>query len=319
MNTSVFHSVVFGIFALMVYGGSWCVTGMVLSRAPRHGVDAGVFQGMASLVNVLFSLAVIISGQLLCHCSFDAVAAVFLNDVIDAGFSYYGLRTMSLAMQCGPNGIIWGIAQSAMLIPFLAGCLFLGEQTSVWGLSGVGILLAGVACFGLSKSNAVSETNCLWTWRRLAFLAMLLCGIGQTLTTLPSYFEATREIPSPFRVTSTGCGTLLAMVLDTWRNQHPSNLPKGNSLLKNNLCNPLLWKYILLAQGINLPLSYFLLYPGINVLGSHGLARISYPLMVGASIVAFTVASRMHMKEKLSLPQFAALIFTLTGLALLCI
>ncbi|MBO4619531.1 MAG: hypothetical protein J5654_05415 [Victivallales bacterium] len=316
MNLSFFHSTSFGILALLVYGGSWCITGMVLSRAPRHGVDAGVFQGMSALVNVLFSLVVILGGQMLNHCSALAVVGVFLNDVLDAGFSYYGLRIMSKAMQFGPNGIIWGITQSCMIIPFLASCLFLGEHPNGWGMAGLGVLLAGLGCYGLSKSNPVSETIVLGNWRKLAFFAMLLCGIGQTLTTLPSYFEPTRVIPSPFRVISTGCGTVLAMLLDTCRDLRFS---EKNTLLRNNFCNPLLWKYICLSQGISLPLSYFLLYPGINALSSHGLARISYPLMVGASIVAFTLASMIHMKEKLSLLQFAALVFTLTGLALLCI
>ena len=316
MNLSFYHSTSFGILALLIYGGSWCVTGMVLSRAPRHGVDAGVFQGMSALVNVLFSLVVVLGGQMLSHCSAIAVGCVFLNDVMDAGFSYYGLHIMSKAMQFGPNGIIWGITQSCMIIPFLASCLFLDEHPNGWGMAGLGVLLAGLGCYGLSRANPGSETNVPGNWRKFAFLAMLLCGIGQTLTTLPSYFEPTRVIPSPFRVISTGCGTVLAMLLDTRRTP---NLPKEKPLLRNNFCNPLLWKYICLSQGISLPLSYFLLYPGINALSSHGLARISYPLMVGASIVAFTLASMIHMKEKLTLLQFAALVFTLTGLALLCI
>lgn len=315
-NSALFESSVFGIIALLVVGASWCVTGIVMSAAPKQKVDPGIFQGVAAAVNVLISLMIILPGSSLAECDWDVVGLVFLNDIAEISLNFYAMILMSRAMQLGPNGIIWGIVQSCMIIPFLMGCLFLGESFTLMGGIGACVLLAGLGCYSLSQDNRAVGTAGNNSWKKLAFGAMILCGLSQTLTTLPSYFDASQQIPSVFRILGTGCGTMLAMFFAMWINARQGAAAPG---LIQTLKNPALWKLVLLFQGVSLPLNYCLLYPGMNALGIHGLARISYPLMVGACIISFTITSIVYMKERVGFWQILAMLCCLSALVFLCL
>lgn len=45
--------------------------------------------------------------------------------------NYAGLQAMGKGMQLGPNGAVWGIMQSALIVPFLGGILLFGQVLTV--------------------------------------------------------------------------------------------------------------------------------------------------------------------------------------------
>jgi uncharacterized membrane protein len=96
-----------------------------------------------------------------------------------------GLFAVSRAMRTGHNGVVWALSQSAMLISFLAGVILWKDSISFGGWMGVMLIMVAMVWLGL---NTVSSDNWrkggIWVW--LAFLAMLLLGVGQVMTGIPS-------------------------------------------------------------------------------------------------------------------------------------
>ena len=52
-SASFFDSLAFGITALVLVGGSWCLVGLVMSDAPKRGVDTSLVQFFGSFTSVI--------------------------------------------------------------------------------------------------------------------------------------------------------------------------------------------------------------------------------------------------------------------------
>lgn len=315
---SFFHSLAFGITALVIVGGSWCICGLVMGSAPKHGVSSAVVQRISAVVSCVVSVIVLLAtGAWRCDASTSAVlwtcGCYFAASVVNASM----LQLMSMAMQRGPNGIIWCIIQSALLFPFLVGVLFFHVTAGWLQALGLAMLLAALVTFGMSKDNTVrsdTSNDGAISWKALAFLAFLITGLQQNLSTLPSYFEEARQVSSVLRTLCGALGTILTTII--W------SLVKGESSIflcdKKTFCNPHFWGYIVAMNGFGLFASYFLLYPGIDILARNDLGGMGYPLMVGSCIVSFTLASIFLLRETFRWKQALAVALCLAGLIALC-
>lgn len=61
--------------------------------------------------------------------------------------NYAGLQAMGKGMQLGPNGAVWGIMQSALIVPFLGGILLFGQVLTVPRLAGILLLVTALFFF----------------------------------------------------------------------------------------------------------------------------------------------------------------------------
>ena len=307
-----FSSLTFGIMAMVIVGGSWCLVGLVMGDAPKKGIDASLVQLCGAFFSAVFSLLIMILSSAYSTAMPTATFFTCLTYFAASMLNFIMLQLMSQAMQCGPNGIIWAIIQSALVFPFIVGILLFGVKFTFLRGVGIVLLLAALVLFALTRNNSRGLGGS--KWKLLAFAGMTLAAIQQNLATLPSYFEAAHGVPSIVRALAAAAGTFFMAVL--W-NLFQMNR-KRLETLKRGVCSPTLWKYIAALQFFHLVFAYTLFYPGMNVMAGAGMGGMCYPMMVGSCIVTFTLSSIWLLKEKVRPVQVTALTVCIAGLVLIC-
>ncbi|MBS1370548.1 MAG: hypothetical protein HPZ91_11390 [Lentisphaeria bacterium] len=306
-----FSSAWFGVGAMVIVGGSWCLIGLVMGDAPKRGIEPSLVQLFGNTFSVALSIVIMFATGGVPQCSWRVTLVTCGVYAVAGMMNFFMLQIMAYAMQRGPNGIIWAIIQSALIFPFLGGVIFFGVELTLPRLGGILFLLAALALFGMAKNNSENGGR----WRLLAFICLAICAVQQNLMTAPSYCEEARAIGSIVRSLSVAGGGLAGAIL--------YNLARMNgerrAQLRGNLLNPVLWKYIGALQFFNLIFAYTLFYPGMNAMADAGLGGMCYPMMVGSCIITFTLSSVWLLKERVRPLQLAALAVCITGLILLCI
>lgn len=307
----------FGVPALLTVGASWSLVGVVLGRAPRDGLDTGFVQLCGGIGSLAFGSLLL---WILAPSAPGGLAVVLPTCAVylcAGAVNFCGLQAMSAGMKRGPHGIVWSIMQSALVFPFLVGVIGFGEKFTLPRGTGLVLLLAALALFGMARDNGgPAGAKSGGEWRRWAFLALGLMAIQQTLGTLPSYFAAAREVSSVARTLSAGTGTVLAAIVTLgWRRSRGGAAPVNAAA---QLRNPRLWLYAGTLQFFGLLFAYTLLYPGLDAMARAGAGAVSYPMLVGSCMVAFLLYARWGLGERLTKFQFAGLTLALAGLAGFC-
>lgn len=314
---SFFSSVWFGVIAMLIVGGSFCLVGLVMGDAPKRGIEPSLVQLFGACFSILAGLVIMLIMNAVPVCSWKIWLPVCLTYATAGALNFVMLQVMSYAMQRGPNGIIWSIIQSALIFPFLGGVLFFGVLLTPFRAGGILTLLAALVLFGMAKDQKagtkVNEKK--RGWRGAAFLCLAICAVQQNLMTAPSYFEDARAVTSIARSLATASGTFLGALVYNLLKMNAERLAQ----LRSNLGRWTLWRYIIALQFFGLIFSYTLLYPGMNVMADAGLGGICYPMMVGSCIVTFSLASVCLLKEPMTLLQAVALTVCITGLVLICL
>ena len=89
MDGSIFSSVTFGLFGVILTGMSWSVIGTIMSDAPKHGVRAEIYQG----VSAFFGIVVGIIGTICAGgCGEIPVLALYLYFFVDVLANITGVR-----------------------------------------------------------------------------------------------------------------------------------------------------------------------------------------------------------------------------------
>lgn len=305
-----FSTAAFGIIAMVIVGASWCLVGLVMGDAPKKGIDSSLVQLWGAVIAVIASILIMFATSDYSTASFKITLYVCLILGFSAALNFLMLELMSRAMQCGPNGVIWSIIQSAMVFPFMVGMIFFDVAFTF--LRGLGILclLGALVLFAFTKDNLYTGGK----WKMLAFAGLVITAIQQNLSVLPSYFPEADKVPSIVRVIATELGFMISAIIWNLFRMTREHWQK----IKSNLKNGMLWKYTVALQFFNLFFSYTLHYPGMNVMADHGMGGMSYPMMVGSCIISFTLSSIFLLKEKVNFYQIGALVVCISGLILIC-
>ena len=312
-----FHSLTFGITALVVVGASWCLIGLVMGNVAKHGLTATPVLRIGSIISCLASAVIyFLTGAYRSDVPLSVIGWTCLAFFVSGFANNCMLSVMSKAMQKGPNGVIWCIIQSAVIFPFLVGIFCFDVQTNRWQLGGFGLLLAALVEFGLAKDNTVKgvSSSSGMSWRTLAFLAFLITGFQQSMHNLPPYFESAREVSSILKTLVNSFGGLCATTVWSLCAREPSPFLFSKAVLRNRW----FWGYAIALQAFGLVSAYLLQYRGMDILAANGLGSMSYPVLIGSCIVAFTVSSVVFLKERLHWRQLVAVILCVAGLILLC-
>ena len=291
-----------GIALLIAAGTSWVLVGAVIGHAARRNIPVPSVQALSAAIMLPVSI-----GVLLIHPDPECaphVRLLTMLSIFGSGFlNYFVLNLMGKAMKTGPNGIVWAMVQSALIFPFLAGVIFFGVALTAFRLTGLGAILAALACFGLARDNNSTGSD----WRRAALCSFLLAGINQNLSNLPSYFPEAAAVGSVSRSLSGQLGTLAAFLLMQGRGLFT---PEYRALLRGGA----VWRYAGLLAGVNLVSGYFLMYRGFNLVAEAGAGAVSYPVLVSSCMVGFALYSSVVLKEKLRLLPGLGLACALAGL-----
>ena len=323
MNQNFFQSLPFGIIALCIMGSSWTLTGLVLGDAPKHAIPTSAVNRMGAIFSLVASVVIMCMTGAYPHGSAMTFALTLFFYILTGFISAIMCLIMSLAMQAGPNGAIWTIVQSGTVWSFIGGILFFGVKATPARLCGICLLLLALFLYGRTKDSDTSSPTSsqpimLWGWRfswlQLAFICFALVGIQHNITTIPSYFEQFRSISPIFRNLCVTIGSISGTFFwsITRHESHPFTF--SHEILTNRR----FWMYVLSLQFFGLLFAYTLFYPGMDILAKAGLGGMSYPLMVGSSIIAFTLTSFLLLKERMRPLQIAALVICIAGLLLLC-
>ena len=309
-SISFFSTVAFGIIAMVIVGSSWCLVGLVMGDAPKKGIDSSLVQLWGAVVATVASVTIMFATADYSTASWQVTFYVSLILAISAALNFTMLELMSRAMQCGPNGVIWSIIQSAMVFPFIVGMIFFDVKFTWLRGAGIFLLLAALVLFAITKDNSSSGGK----WKMLAIAGLIITAIQQNLSVLPSYYPEADKVPSIVRVIATELGFMISAIVWNLIRMNREHWEK----IKSNLKNGMLWKYTIALQFFNLFFSYTLHYPGMNVMADKGMGGMCYPMMVGSCIVSFTLSSIWLLKEKVKPVQLAALIVCIGGLILIC-
>ena len=311
-------SLVFTIAGLIVVGMSWCLVGVILGRAPKDGFDTGLVLFTGSIFSVLCSTVIAFCSGVASNAPLRVTLITLAVYLAQGVLNFFGMQSMAQGMRRGPNGVVWGITQSALVFPFTIGIVVFGTEPTVWRLSGIACLLVGLVFYAMTQGGRPESAKSLkGSWRFFAFLAFSFIAVQQTLVTTPSYFPEARQVSSILRTLAAGCGGLVGYSLLFGLRIRREG--KEATKVFENYRHPRFWVYIVSLQFFGLLFAYTLLYPGMDKMAAAGAGAVSYPLMVASCIIAFTVYSFTVLKEKPTTRQILALVFCLLGLGCMCV
>lgn len=299
--------VFYGIGAMVLVGVSWTVFGYVMGKAPRLDIKIPYLMICSSLL--AFAVSVLIGLFIgFPKLSLFGYGISFGVLILSGIINYFQLDFMSLAMQKGPNGIIWSIIQSGFVFPFFMGVLFFDVPVNLLRISGLVSLLSALVLFGIGKNN-----NAGGGWKLLAFGAFIATGLSQMFSNLPSYFQEAQAVHSVWRTAAVAVGMGLGAVI--------REIPRGKSFFRDlsGHCRRIrVWNQCFLLEMPELAASFLLLYPGMDILAKAGIGSVAYPTMVGSCIIAFELFAVLILREKRNIIQWIALALCLGGVVGIC-
>ena len=306
---------IWAILGLVFVGSSWTLVGVVMGSAPKKGLAPETVQFFGSLIPITLGLTFLHLGTFgEINWSGAAAHKAILFYGLSSFLNFWLMQLMSMAMQRGPNGIIWSFTQAGMMLTFLYGVIFQNDIVTWVRILGLIVLLTALLLLGLARDNSYDNKNKTWLW--MACGCFLLCGSNQILAMIPTYDEAVRsEFHSVARSVVISSTT---MVLATSRNIIRN---KGTFLekLKASVSNKYLWIFVGAQQFFALISAYFIQYKCLDYLSAHNLGSAGYPILVASCLAGFSIYSIFGLKEKTSLIQKIGLLFCILGIILICV
>lgn len=288
-----------GLLLILTTGLLWAGLAAVVAESSRRHLSINRILPLSALMVLsgtgwicLFQNGLRGSGEQILPQMFLLTAAGIGN--------YLMLKCVYKAMNMGNGGVIWGITQSSMIIPFMMGLLLFNEQVASLQLTGVGAVLGALFLFSCAKSNKSGKER---GWLLPTFAAFVLSSMAQCFASLPSYLQL-EGMTSLRRMCLTQVGIILAAAIDM--------------LLRRESISFSRHEYI--AAGcfgtFNLA-ALCCFYYGLNLLADNGYASIGYPVGQGTSIAVFFIFHQIVSRERSSWSNLAALLIMICGILLI--
>lgn len=288
-----------GIGLSVLAGGIWTLTGVVNSCCARFKLDLVTYL----LANTLFSL--MLTALLFIHADhfFSWNTALLAGILIPAGFlNTFGALALQKGLQRGHHGIVFLIAQSALVLPFVTGVVFFRETPGLLRCSGaMGILLGMIFCAIPKIKEGKAEKTDGKGWLFYSIAAFLLFGIAQSMMTVPSYWKGFVDAAGA-KTTLIYVGSSFLMVMTALRPSIRKTLVFNKPLI---LCGIIVSVLNTVSMGI--------IFAALDRLSLCGIGSIGFPLAISASLIGFTLYSLFVMKEKCYTFTILGLLVILAG------
>lgn len=279
-----------------------------MGAAPKKKVEAETIQLWGAVISLIISTIIsilLLRPELSAKAYILSFSAYFISGFLNC----IGMTLMSNAMQKGPNGIVWTITQSAMILPFIVGILFFNVQGTAIRFAGMASILTALMLLGLGKTERSSKCG---NWKLPAFASWLVIGVQQNMFVLPSYIEACRSVPVSDRAFFSCLGAILSALL------LKMIFRKNRTSLREDLRNKYFWIFVLGLQTVSILVTYLLQFPGTDAMAENGLGNTAYPIMVSSCLVGFFFYSLLFLGEKIKIAQFIALLCCFAGVIMIC-
>ena len=304
------------LIMLIFVGMIWTTTGVVMGGTARHDVHVESMQFVSYLLGVAVCLALLplypapeVGGKL----AWYAFGMYFVVGVLN----YFLNIAMAAAMKRGPNSLVWAILQAGMIVPFIIGICFHGEQAGFIRLSGMAAMLAALALISLDKDNGChseGDGSKGKSWLFIAFAAFLIVGVQQAVNTEPSYYPEIRTgIPIIYRC--------LALFGGNWVAAFPYMLTLagrgGVKAVRGEFSGKWIWIFAIALQASLLIDKLFLSFRAMDLMARLGRGGVSYPVMVVSCIAGFTLYSMTILHEKVTWHSAIGLMLCALGIVMI--
>ncbi len=280
----------------------WGAVGVVYSRINRSGTNFYACLTVGNIFGVLAAAATLVD--------WDALLAgpprVWALVGVIGGMALCNALAFSLmqwTMRRGHHGAIFSISQSAMIVPFTAAAIVFGETLCPERLIGITLIICGVIGFGLAKPGRIEQPAQDQAWLIGAIVSLLLVGLSQTLSTIPSHWTGWSDT-AHLRVPLLLLGYMLSygtpMVIKKSR--------IGRS--------EIIYGAIFAALALGSQALIFLAMDRLAPLHALGL---TYPIGVGTSVLAFAAYSHFILREPYGWMQYLAIGLNIFGITFLAI
>lgn len=319
------------ILMLVTTGSLWVVVGAIVGLVGRKGLSLVQYQIIGGVLRIFVALGlgIFTSQQLMPPADLPASTLwIGIAGCIGYGFfNYIMIQLMGLAMERGPNAIVWAIIQSGFIYPFFMGLIIFGETMSTFRVIGIIFIIASVFLYAFrgkadkspqnADGNAIASANVKVTyWLVPALLGMLFCGLNQCGGSLPSHLVRGEEIPSLFRDLITSVGGLIGCACGLVKLGIKGEMPKLPTMREFGM----LAGFAILVLCVNFSAQVWLLFPGLDILtNEYHLGALGYPIMVASCIIAFFPYGLIVLREKINPIQAIGALVGIAGIALCCI
>lgn len=302
----------FGLLAVIATGVSWIISGIIMGKLPKVGIDTDahlvIGSALNGIVGVAIGLFVGFSAGVPIRTIVLGLGILFVAGIVNNR----QLVWMSKAMQVGPNGIIWSFLQCGFIIPFIFLSVCYHSEVTPFKVGGCIVLIAAMLIMGVTGKNNKESTG---PWLMLTFLAFLVTGVSQTMTNIPSFFEGAERLDSSWKMAANGFGLAAgSLFFGLFEKPSPHVIRKTIASLNQKL----FWWYIFIHHAPTILINFLLFYYGMDTLAKHGVGAIAFPLMTGSCIIAFDIYSMAVLHERRTPLQLFALLLCLLGIVGFC-
>jgi len=279
-----------GLTLILLTGVVWGGIGIVLSYASKQRYDTWSFIGIATGISSIGAWVFLVNWPLFIKGEVDTPIRLIVILGIGGIASIVGMACLQKSMTAGAAA--WAVGQSALVVPFLAGVLFLGDTLYMSGIFGVITILLSLMLF--FKADCKTEDS-KEPWLRYALLAFLFLGISQTMSSIPSSWESwtdTAGLRVPIVLTA-GAVPLICIVIF-------KKIPVKHGIIKLSICYA-----TLVVSG------QILLFTAMDQLQKENRLSLAFPLALGTCII---LVSMWEIYNKRQWPDPFTLSGIMTGL-----
>ena len=306
------EGLLYGILSGLILMG----IGIITSAAAKRKLSMVLIQGIGALL--LIGLFPLISGNGMVFSGENAAAINLLMLLAGVG-NFVTFLLIQQAMKTGHNGIIWSLANSALIFPFLAGILFFHVPPEAPRFAGAALIVGGIVLAGAAQKTDPEKTqnpgNRKWFFWALA--SLFSAGITQTAANIPSYLSGIERFSNLQKglVMQIGIAVVAGLYLLFARGRLP--VSKSETEKRSWLRQTLLLAVALAAVN-GLTLCVFM-YRSFDLLARAGIGSVAYPVVLGTCIAGFFLYSLVVLREKASIPAVLSFFLTVAGIAVIAL
>lgn len=290
-----------GLLLLVVTALLWVMQGSVVSNAAEKKLNISFIQMMMGL----FVMICILPLKFFVEIAVNPVTVIAL---IFAGiFNCMAFKLLNKAMQIGPNGLTWAIAQSAFAVPFLMGIFFFKVPCSVIRGTGLALLIISMVLMGLSGKNDNNIKGSKSKWIFFSLLAYVVIGLSQCGGNLPSYFieDSVADIYNLlFRSALVATGFFIGALVNVLA------FDRGNFTAKGTVKEIIVLIFSTVMASV-------CMFCALDMLVKKSAGAIGYPIVTGLSIVFFMIYTAFTLKERPTWQSIGSVFICLAGIAAL--
>lgn len=290
-----------GFLLLFITGILWVMQGAVVSNAAAKKLNLSFIQLITGAVMMIciFPLAFFVD------ITINPLTTASL--IVAGGCSGAAFKLLNKAMQIGPNGLTWAMAQSAFAIPFLMGIIFFDVPCSFLRGTGIFLLIISMILIGLSGKNETNFKAGKTKWIAFSLLAYIVIGLSQCGGNLPSYFikDSISDIYNLlFRSGLVAAGFFISAAVNII-------LFDRKNFTAHGTCKEIAMLFLSTVSAS------VCMFKALDILTAENAGTIGYPVVTGLSIVLFMFYTAFKLKEHPSWQSVGSILLCLAGIAAL--